>query len=103
MPDFMVFLLSSGCSGIGIVDEMALEDGAPTAVVAFAQARCGVAELFPARVGKLAPGAAILCCEADLDQLLLLGRQLDDPRKGETMRRVISQHRSPRRLAPIPR
>jgi hypothetical protein len=76
MPD-MVFLLSSGCSGIGVVDERALDE-------AFAQARCGVSEFFPARVGKLNPGAAILCREADLDQLLLLGRQLDDPGKGET-------------------
>src|SRR5580693_4405813 len=82
---------------------MALEDDAPTAVVPFALARCGVSEFFPARVRQLDPGVAILCCEADLDQLLMLGRQLDDPGKGETMRRVIRQHGSPRGFAPIGR
>ena len=49
---------------------MALEHGASTAVIAFAQARCGVAELFPARMRQLDRGAAILRREADLDQLL---------------------------------
>src|SRR3984893_8834717 len=80
---------------------MALEHGAPTAVIAFAQARCGVAELFPARMRQLDRGAAILRREADLDQLLLPGRQLDDPGKGESMRRVIRQHGPPGRLVPI--
>src|SRR5271170_1656319 len=102
MPD-MVFLLASGCSGIGVLDEMALEDGAPAAVIAFAQARCGVPEFFPARMRQLDPGAAILCREPDLNQLLLPGRQLDDPGKGETMRRVIRQDGSPRSFAPIGR
>src|ERR1700720_4211727 len=67
---------------------MALEHGAPTAVIAFAQARCGVAELFPARMRQLDRGAAILRREADLDQLLLPGRQFDDPGKGESMRQL---------------
>src|ERR1700726_2063393 len=80
---------------------MALEHGAPTAVIAFAQARCGVAELFPARMRQLDRGAAILRREADLDELLLPGRQFDDPGKGESMRRVIRQHGSPGRLVPI--
>jgi hypothetical protein len=52
---------------------------------------------------ELDPCAAILRREADLDQLLLLGRQPDDPGKDETMRRVIGQHGSPRRFAPIGR
>src|SRR5437868_9469707 len=98
MPD-MIFLLSSGRSGIGVLDEMALEDGAPTAVVALALARSGVAEFFPARMRQLDPGAAILCREADFDQLLLPGRQLDDPGKSQAMGRVISQHGSPQGFA----
>jgi hypothetical protein len=52
---------------------------------------------------QLDPGAAILCCEADFDQLLLPGRQLDDPGKSKAMRRVISQHGSPQGFAPIGR
>src|SRR5689334_197433 len=102
MPD-MVFLLSSECSGIGVLDKMALEDGAPAAVVALALARGGVAEFFPARMRQLDPGATILCREADFDQLLLPGRQLDDPGKSKAMRRVISQHGSPQGFAPIGR
>src|SRR5947207_14086932 len=101
MPD-IVFLLSAG-SGIRVLDEMALEDSAPAAVVALALARSGVAEFFPARTCQLDPGPAILCREADLDQLLLPGRQLDDPGKGQAMRRVIRQHGSPQGFAPIGR
>src|SRR6516162_1105717 len=82
---------------------MALEHGAPAAVITRALARGGVAEFFPARMRQLDPGAAILRREADLDQLLLLRRQLDDPGKGEAMRRVIGHHGSPGRFASIGR
>src|SRR5215472_8251529 len=93
-------LLCSGC-GIGIVGKALLEYPAPAAVVAFAQARCSLAEFFPAGMRELDPGPAIIRCEADLDQLLLFGREPDDPRKGQTMRRLIGQHGSPRGFAPI--
>ena len=88
---------------IGIVDKAALKHVAPAAIIAFALARCGVAEFLPAGVCQLDPGAAIFGREADLDQLRLLDRQLDDPGKSETMRRVIRQYGPPRRFAPIGR
>jgi hypothetical protein len=52
---------------------------------------------------QLDPGATILCREADFDQLLLPGRQLDDPGKSKAMERVIRQHGSPRGFAPVGR
>src|SRR6516162_153278 len=91
----IVYLLISGCDGIGIVVKAALEDGGPAAVIALAQARCRVAELFPARMGQLDLGATILWHKADIDQLLLPGRQPENPGKREAMRRVIGQYRSP--------
>src|SRR5271169_6944552 len=94
-------LLSSGCTGIGILDKIVLEDGAPAALVALAQACRRVTELFPARMRQLDPGAALFCREADLDQLILPGLELDDPGKGEAMRRVVGQHGPPWRLAPV--
>src|SRR2546421_5345182 len=97
----MVSSSISSTNGVGVVDEMALERPPPAAVIALAQARCSVAEFFPAGMRQLDPGAPVLCREADLDQLFLLGRQLDNPGKGETVRRGIKQHGSPGRFAPL--
>src|SRR6516225_1876561 len=87
--------------GIGIVDKATLKHGGPAAIIALAQARCRVAELFPAGVLQLDPGAAVLCHKADLDQLLLLGRKADDPGKSEMIRRLVGQYGPPDRFAAI--
>jgi hypothetical protein len=50
---------------------------------------------------QLDPGAVLLGREPDLDQLLLAGRQLDDPGKGEPMRRIVRQHGAPGGFAPV--